>query len=95
MIPVPALFLTVALSLPGCSYPHVKILSENVVADELRKLRDFIQKQIPGAEITVTIDETDYTDSGMEKFPVTWRGMYLWIRRPTVMDNPPINRRSA
>lgn len=89
------LFLTVALALPASSFSRPQILTENVVADELRKLRDFIQKHVPGAEITVTIDDTDFTESGMEKFPVTWRGMYVWIRRPTVRDTPPINRRSS
>lgn len=86
---IPEVFLVCALSLPVVS------CSADRIAEELRHLREFIHHNVPGAEVVLTVYDNDMTRAGMERLPFKWREMNIWIKRPTVRDTPPINRRSA
>lgn len=67
-------FLVIALALPV--NPKVK---------ELKELRDFIQKNSPGARVWIG-PHPQNPEIGWEKFPLMWRDNPIWIKRKPVSD---------
>lgn len=56
-------------------------------AAELRKLRDFLQNQVPNAEFNITPHDQELPkDQGWERTPLEWNHKQIWIKRPTVYD---------
>lgn len=84
-------FLICALSLPLANAPRPMLAESNPLAEEIKQLRDFIQKHVPDSEITITPPRQEMP--GWERFPLTWRDMWIWIRRPEVHQRK--ERRSA
>lgn len=76
-VPPPSLFSTRP---PIVSYHAVKTEEENLI--------DWLKKNNPGAE--VFIHENPQIDKlreiGWERFPATWRGKQIWIKRKPVKD---------
>lgn len=80
------------LALPLVNFPRSEMSANNQVADELRRLRDFVQQIVPGAQVVITPHDREL-DPPWERLPFTWRDMFIWIKRPIVYDEPPMNRR--
>ena len=87
-----ALFLICALSLPATHY-HLEITDDDRARiEEIRKIREFINKVHPGAGIVIvppgSQDDELLRDSGLERLPFTYRGDQIYIRRKPVSDKP-------
>lgn len=59
---------------------------EQLNKDEIDKLREFIHKISPGAEITITPPDQEMSE--WERLPFTWRGLWIWIKRRPIDDLP-------
>lgn len=72
---------------PGLALPSTHfhpIVPGNKTAEDLRRLRDFVQSHVPGAEISITIPGVEMP--GWERLPLVWGEMIIWIKRPIVYD---------
>ena len=58
--------------------------------DTIKALREYIKTHYPGAEMVIVPSLQGPPSIEWERFPMTWGGMEIWIKRPTVYD-----RRSA
>lgn len=81
-----------AIPPPAVNFRQVELAQANQAAEELRQLREFIRRNVPGAEIVITPPGQDMRPP-WERLPFTWRDMLIWIKRPIVYDGPPMNRR--
>lgn len=75
-----ALFLVCALALSPMAFN-----GESKV-DTIKKLRDYIRSVVPDAEMVIVPAEQGPPNIAWERFPLTWGGMEIWIKRPTVYD---------
>lgn len=78
-----------ALALPAVHY-KTEILEDEQKIEEIRRLREFIERVAPGAQVWIvppgsTKDEVA-KKSHLERLPFTWNGDNIYIRRKTVYD---------
>ena len=79
-----AVILACALALPPGNF-HFPIMADSFdIEAELKQIKAFIEKNSPGAEIIITVYDTDLREEGLERLPFKWRGMNVWIKRATV-----------
>lgn len=81
-------FLICALMLPSGSFTHPAIVSYQTAKSEEERLRDWIHKNNPGAEVFIHPNpQTDkLKEAGYEKVPFSWRGNQIWIQRKPKSD---------
>lgn len=86
-----ALFLICALSLPAAHSGHAQMTESNQIERELKRLRDFIHKNNPDAEVFITPkgQADKLKEHGYEKIPFTWRDQEIWIQRKPRPDTRP------
>lgn len=86
---IETLLLTVALALPGTHYRAEMTDDDKARVEEIRKIRDFINSVVPGADIVIPPKNTPkdrLRELGLERVPLVWRGNMIYIRRPPVYD---------
>lgn len=83
-----ALFLICALSMPAASFTRPAIVSWFAAKSEEDRLRDFIHRNDPDAEIFITPkgDAKTLWEYGYERVPFTWRDKEIWIQRKPKHD---------
>lgn len=88
------LFLICALSLPATHHSRPEITPWQMVRSEVDRLKDFIHKNNPDAEIFIHPEpqEEKLREYGWEKVPFTWRGNKIWIKRK---PNPDVKHLNA
>lgn len=81
-------FLVCALSLPSPSFTRPAIVSYQAAKSEEERLKDFIHKNDPDAEVFITPkgQEGKLKEHGFERLPFTWRGNEIWIQRKPRSD---------
>jgi hypothetical protein len=80
-----SLFLIASLALRPVSFSHPP--DDVPRMEEINQLKDFIRKIAPGAGVCLTAPHpTQHPGMGWERFPLTYKGFWIWIRRPTVRD---------
>jgi hypothetical protein len=81
-------FLTCAMSLPALNYTRPAIVSYHAARNEEDKLRDWIQKNNPDSDVFIheNPQEGKLKEYGWERFPATYKGKQIWIRRSPVSD---------
>lgn len=86
----PELFLICALSLPSTHHTRPEITPWQMVKSEIERLKDFIHKNNPDAEIFIhpNPQEDVLRKNGWERVPFEWRGNKIWIKRKPKADGP-------
>ncbi len=81
-------FLTCALALPAANHTRPAISYSSAMKDEVEKLKDFIHKNNPDAEIFITPhgQRDKLHEYGWERVPFNWRGNEIWIQRKPKSD---------
>jgi hypothetical protein len=72
-----------ALSLPARWHTWPRIVSYQMAKSEEEKIRDFIHKGAPDAEIFIheNPQEDKLKENGWERVPFVWGGKKIWIKR--------------
>lgn len=83
-----AAFLVCALALPSTHFTRPAIVSWYAIRSEEDKLKAWIRKNNPGADVFITPKgEADkLREHGWEKAPFTWKDKEIWIQRKPKSD---------
>jgi len=75
--------LICALSLPASHFTRPTIGPWQLMKDEIERLKDFIHRNDPDAEIFIHPEpqEEKLKEDGWERVPFTWKGNKIWIKR--------------
>lgn len=78
-----------ALSLPSTHHSWPGIVPYQMIKSEVDRLKEFIHKTDPEAEIFITPQgqEGRLKEYGWERVPWTWRGNQIWIQRKPATDH--------
>lgn len=81
------LFLAIALAMPSPWFTRPRLVPYFMASEEDR-IRDWIKKNNPGAEVFIHPEpqEEKLKEDGWEKVPFTWRGNKIWIQRKPRSD---------
>lgn len=82
-------FLLCALALPPSNFTRPPVVSHYAAKSEEQKLRDFIERNAPGAEVFIhpNPQRDRLKEYGWERVPFTWRGNDIWIKRKPASDD--------
>lgn len=79
-----------ALALPSPHYRTEMTDDDRAKVEDYRKLRDFIEKNAPGAQVMIvptgSIKERIAEETGLERLPFTYDNNSIFIRRRPVFD---------
>lgn len=82
------MFLICALSVPASHFTRPPIVPWQLANSEEDRLRDWIKKNNPNAEIYIhpNPQEGKLKELGWERIPFTWNGKQIWIQRKPKND---------
>lgn len=81
---IPEVFLVCALAVPSTYHSRPWFASQ----DEKSKIVDWIRKWNPGSDVFIhpQPQEDKLKEDGWERFPATWKGEKIWIKRKPKSD---------
>lgn len=81
-------FLVCALAVPSLRFTRPAIISWFAAKSEESKLIDWIKKNNPDSEVFINEkpQEEKLKEYGWERFPATYKGKQIWIRRKPISD---------
>lgn len=78
-----------ALAPPSPNFTRPPIVSYHMARSEEEQLVDWLKKNNPGVEVFIhpTPQEGKLKEWGWERFPATYKGKQIWIKRPPKSDH--------
>lgn len=76
------------LSLPASHFTRPAIIPYQAAKSEEEQLTDWLRKNNPDAEVFIheKPQERKLKEHGWERFPATWNGKQIWIKRKPIYD---------